>query len=186
MKDIRGLILTGGRSERFGRDKYMYPFHDKPQFQWLLDLCQGADLPAKLSCSLEQVPSLLDQPYIVDRYSQIGPIGGIASAMIEYSGPWLVIACDLPLITEKTLTKLMLAWDGTTDIVTYFDTNQHYPETTLTIYGPSCAVHIQEAIRAEKFSLRELIGKLKVRLLTPTCPEELHNANYPIDTTRKG
>ncbi|MBK7653437.1 MAG: hypothetical protein IPJ20_25650 [Flammeovirgaceae bacterium] len=72
----------------------------------------------------------------------------------------------------------MLAWDGTTDIVTYSDTNKRYPETTLTIYGPSCADHIQEAIRVEKFSLREVIGKLEVQLLTPTCSEELYNANY--------
>ena len=46
-------------------------------------------------------------PQIVDRQPGIGPIAGISAALLEHpKAAWLVLACELPFLTEHTLEHL--------------------------------------------------------------------------------
>ena len=41
---------------------------------------------------------------IIDNYSDIGPVAGVLSAMEEHPAvDWLVVACDLPNVSEDTI-----------------------------------------------------------------------------------
>ena len=48
------------------------------------------------------MPTRAGFPQIVDRQPGIGPIAGISAALLEHpKAAWLVLACDLPFLTER-------------------------------------------------------------------------------------
>ncbi|SVC28662.1 uncharacterized protein METZ01_LOCUS281516, partial [marine metagenome] len=53
-------------------------------------------------------PVRRDFELIVDRYEDMGPLAGMLSAMdIFPTQSWLVLACDLPNLDEKTIECLL-------------------------------------------------------------------------------
>src|ERR1700690_4215463 len=99
---IFGLILAGGYSRRMGRDKALLEFHGRPQVQYIFDLLNKYCDQVFLSKRVDQkdhknIPTINDAPEFTDH----GPLGGILSAMKEFpDANWLVLACDLPFITD--------------------------------------------------------------------------------------
>ena len=103
-----GLILAGGHSQRMGQDKSALSYHGKPQAEHVRDLlknvCAEIFISARPGQLAYDMPVIEDVPPFVD----IGPLGGILSAMTTHPGvSWLVMACDLPFADEKTLCYLI-------------------------------------------------------------------------------
>jgi molybdopterin-guanine dinucleotide biosynthesis protein A len=105
-----GLILAGGKSRRMGQDKALLKRDGRSQL---------ASLVALLEPMVERVfvstrPDQTDEPerrrfaQIIDRYSHIGPVAGVLSAMDDYPAvDWLVVACDLPNVDQLTIRHLI-------------------------------------------------------------------------------
>ena len=99
---IFGLILAGGYSRRMGQDKALLDFHGKAQVEHIYGLLQKYCASVFLSKRSDQ-DTYKNLAYIDDssEFSHHGPLGGILSAMKKYpQADWLVMACDLPFISE--------------------------------------------------------------------------------------
>ncbi len=94
---VTGIILAGGKSNRFGTDKTRFIYREKPLIEWvkeaLVPVCcecvVGTGSPDRLGIEgLRNIP---------DRYENCGPLGGIFSCLeaSRYADN-LVAACDLP------------------------------------------------------------------------------------------
>ncbi len=109
IKNLYGLILAGGFSKRMGQDKALMAYHGKPQIEYVQDLlnayCQEFFLSKRSNQSTyNNFPSIND----TEEFSDIGPLGGILSAMKAYPNvSWLIMACDLPFVTNETLRYLI-------------------------------------------------------------------------------
>ncbi len=106
---IYGLVLTGGRSTRMGRDKGSIRYHVLPQREHVYKLLQGICDAVFMSLRTDQL-SDLPQMYkaIIDQDVYQGPFNGMLSAAEEYPEvAWLVLACDLPFINENVLLSLI-------------------------------------------------------------------------------
>src|SRR5579862_3772381 len=106
-KNVGGFVLAGGKSSRMGRDKA------------LLEI-DGESLLARAA---RLVRAVLNEPVVIgftsghetqglkivaDDFPGYGPLGGIATALHISTTPWnLVIACDLPYLTEPWLEYLV-------------------------------------------------------------------------------
>ena len=90
--DLYGLILTGGRSSRMGKDKSLLEYHSKPQSQHLYELVKEFLPNTYLSVRAGQQFDYQGD-FIEDQLSTKGPINGILSAMQTSPGKaWLVLA----------------------------------------------------------------------------------------------
>lgn len=119
---IYGLLLAGGASRRMQRDKAQLVYAGEPQLLRAWHLLEAVTERAFLSVrdSQRQDPLRAGLAQIVDSYAAIGPAAGILSAQQACPGvAWLVIACDLPLLDEGTLRKLIDARDPATDATAY-------------------------------------------------------------------
>lgn len=108
-RPVWGCILIGGKSSRMGRPKHLLPGVDGRS--WLersvgiLDpyvenvvVSGGGELPA----SLVTIPRLADIP------GMQGPISGLVSASRWLPRcSWLVVACDMPLLSEEAVEWLL-------------------------------------------------------------------------------
>ncbi|MGI9159558.1 MAG: molybdenum cofactor guanylyltransferase [Saprospiraceae bacterium] len=178
-----GLALAGGLSTRMGTDKGLIAWHGKPQREHLLDLFRQAELPACLSIRPDQMPKALSTNCLIpDRYGAIGPAGALRSAMEAYPGrAWLVIACDLPLVTVQFLQWLMQHRDPAmlfTGCATAFG-----PEPLAAIWEPAAGELLARFTDAGAYSLRRILENQAVKIVAQPDSTTLLNANSPEDCT---
>jgi molybdopterin-guanine dinucleotide biosynthesis protein A len=178
-----GLALAGGLSTRMGTDKGLIAWHGKPQREHLLDLFRQAGLPACLSIRPDQMSRALSSHCLIpDMYGAIGPAGALRSAMEAYPGrAWLVVACDLPLISIEFLQWLMQQRNPEvlfTGCATAFG-----PEPLAAIWEPAAGELLARHVDAGAYSLRKILENQAVKIVSPPDPTTLLNANSPEDGT---
>jgi molybdenum cofactor guanylyltransferase len=110
MTPIYGLVLAGGSSTRMMRDKAALPYRGKTQLDRAFELAARHCSEVFVSVRASQVAdrSRAVHPMLVDSVAGEGPIVGIRSAMAAFPQvAWLVIACDLPFLSDAALEHLL-------------------------------------------------------------------------------
>ncbi|WP_318308467.1 molybdenum cofactor guanylyltransferase [Flagellimonas crocea] len=104
-----GLVLSGGSSTRMGEDKGLLEYHGIPQREHLYHLLGKVCDNVFLSIQKEQLAHVPDGfKTILDQDVHKGPFNGILSAFDAYDDvAWLVLACDLPFMTQDVLEQLI-------------------------------------------------------------------------------
>lgn len=130
--NIKGLVLTGGKSTRMGTDKSELNYHGKPQKEFVKELLENQEL--------EVFYSVHNQEYeneISDAFLNLGPFGGICSAFQrDPNSAWFVLAIDLPFVNQE-LIQLLLAKRNPAKVATAVKgKNKEFPEPLIAIYEP--------------------------------------------------
>ncbi len=112
---IQPVVLVGGRSRRFGRDKLREPWGDagKVLVERPIEALRrvfGRRVKVVGACD-PHVVQLADGE-MTDAHPGIGPIGGIVSALGAWSGPVFVLAGDMPGFQEHDVRRVVHAWQG--------------------------------------------------------------------------
>lgn len=122
--EITPVVLVGGRSRRFGRDKLREPVGQADSdvecggnSAWLVDrpiaalrAIFGPRVAAVGECD-PRVAARFDR-IIEDQHPGAGPIGGIVSALAAAEGPVFVLAGDLGAITAAEVQAVLEVWSG--------------------------------------------------------------------------
>ena len=129
----KGLVLTGGKSTRMGKDKSELNYHGKPQKEFIKKLLEQEGL--KTYYSVQRNNKQDDE--IHDTFFNLGPFGGICSAFQkDPNSAWLVLATDLPFVDEN-LVKLLLEKRNPAKVATaVIGKGKQFPEPLITIYEP--------------------------------------------------
>jgi molybdopterin-guanine dinucleotide biosynthesis protein A len=109
------VILAGGRASRFP-GKLEAPIGGKPLLAHVYDHFRAiapVTVAGRATFSPE-LDELLDCPIVVDRWPDMGPLGGIVSACMEMRAKRVfVVAGDAPSVDSRVLDALANAWqDG--------------------------------------------------------------------------
>jgi molybdopterin-guanine dinucleotide biosynthesis protein A len=175
-----GLVLAGGASTRMRTDKALLEYHGQPQVRWAFEL-------AARSCAATFVSVRPDQrqdsfraglPQIVDRQPGIGPIAGISAALLEHpKAAWLVLACDLPFLTEGTLQHLIAHRDPHKVATAYRSAHDGLPEPLCAIWEPGAREGVLAYIASGKQCPRKFLINSDTALLDLPEPAALDNVN---------
>ncbi len=103
-----GLVLTGGQSQRMGRNKAVLPFDGTPLVlrvaRRLAQICHPVYLVARAPETYRD----FELPVIVDAVSGYGPLGGLHAGLTAISTAYAVaVACDLPFLHVELLSHLI-------------------------------------------------------------------------------
>lgn len=108
---VWACILIGGRSSRMGQPKHLLKGQDGGGESWLertLRLVQPKVTGLVVSGKGELPKTLTGVQRIADIPGVAGPLTGVLSAMRWQPGvSWLVIACDMPFISDGALDWLL-------------------------------------------------------------------------------
>ncbi len=181
---LNGLVLTGGRSTRMGQDKSRLVYHEKPQREHLTDLLRPFCDAVYWSVNAGQAAELLltEQPLIVDAFDIPGPLNGILSAFRHAPGAtWLVVACDMPLLSEASLTALVNGRDAARPATAFYDSDGQFPEPLLSIWEPTMEPILQTALASGYYAPRPILMLADCHLLTIPDVRELLNVNKPAE-----
>ena len=108
---ITAVILAGGKSSRFGRDKSLLTVEGRLLLERSLDNWGGLFAEVIIvSESGDKFSSLSGIKETADIYRGRGPLGGVHAGLKLTSFPWsFVAACDMPHIEKELIVRLCAA-----------------------------------------------------------------------------
>jgi molybdopterin-guanine dinucleotide biosynthesis protein A len=107
-KDITGIILSGGKSSRMGRNKALLKVGDKTIIERVRDLLQGIFQDVILITNDPDKYKFLNLPMFEDVYKHKGPLAGIHSGLVNTSTEInFIISCDIPFMTQEMIKYLV-------------------------------------------------------------------------------
>lgn len=175
-----GLVLAGGASSRMRTDKALLDYHGQPQLRWAFELVSKFCAATFVSVRPDQreEASRAGLPQIVDRQPGIGPIAGISAALLEHpKAAWLVLACDLPFITEHTLEHLIAHRDPHKIATAYRSAHDGLPEPLCAIWEPDAREPVLAHIASGKHCPRKFLINADTALLDLPERVALDNVN---------
>lgn len=187
-RKILGLVLAGGKSKRFGRDKASYAFHDGiRQLDYAMSLldtfCERTVISVSEARSYSERGDF-DHDWIEDRPGIQGPIGGVMSGLVEARGKGLlVVACDMPLLEASLVLRLLTQRDESR-LATCYKATDGKPEPLCAIYEPGCLPVLERYVEEANLSLRSFLAAENVSQVTCRSPELLASLNTRDDIDR--
>jgi molybdopterin-guanine dinucleotide biosynthesis protein A len=159
---ITGVIMAGGKSSRMGTDKGLLLYQGKPLAQYSIDILRPFCSEMLISTHNPEY-SQFGLPLVQDVVPGCGPMGGIYSAfMITKAEYLLVLACDMPFVSNQTLEKLLENRFKFDCIVPVVDDKM---EPLCAIYSSSLLPNVESRINAGNLMLRGLIMESNHRLV---------------------
>lgn len=179
---LYGLVLAGGKSTRMGQDKHLLEYHGQPQAEFLYALLGSHCEHTFMSLRADQHdPNRSDHQVILDQDHYRGPFNGLLSAHAEHpEAAWLVLACDLPLINNDTIARLVKARDPLADGTAMATKKSNLPEPLVAIWEPGGLAIAKRYLKtAESSCPRKFLINHNCKLVHPAGDQELLNANNP-------
>ena len=179
---LHGLLLAGGKSRRMGSDKAELVLSDGLSLRDRgMQLLHTATEGASLSIAADDQRSY-QAPTVRDRRPDAGPLAGLEAAFHQApEAAWLVIACDLPFLTESVLQTLSDQRDPTADATCFTSRFDGKPEPMCTIYEPSAATKLTAALESDLRCARKFLFSLNRREIALPDAAALDNCNRPED-----
>lgn len=173
--EICALILAGGKSTRMnGNNKAFLKYKDKTFIENILEVLKDFE---KIYISVDDKEKYKNLNYelIEDEYKEIGPIGGIYSALKVIKEDYVFItACDMPKICMEFIDILKYNLKENDKCIVFEDEKGRlYPLGG--IYSKECLPYIEEMIRNDDYKLTSLVKKLNGRIIS------LNNADLKKD-----
>ncbi|MBF0482485.1 MAG: molybdenum cofactor guanylyltransferase [Desulfovibrionaceae bacterium] len=186
--DLAAVILAGGESTRLGRDKALIAVGG------VTLLARTAALAARVCrevyVSGRDPGNCLPQvAWFADATPRIGPMGGIMTALTVLARPVLALPCDLPLLTEPVLARLISRRDRRAKdavMTVYLHPETGYIESLAAIYEPAALGYLRGAAAMGMYKLSRAIPE-EARNHVPCRPGEaavFFNVNRPEDLDR--
>jgi len=181
-RPLYGLVLAGGRSTRMQRDKAALEYAGRSQLERAVELLTPLVERVFVSVRPDQAGDPLRARFaqIVDSGRAEGPIAGIVAAQSRHpDAAWLVLACDLPLLNEKTLQQLLQARRPDRQATAYRSSHDGLPEPLCAIYEPSSREAIAAYVASGRHCPRKFLINADAALLDQPEPGALDNVNTP-------
>jgi molybdenum cofactor guanylyltransferase len=185
---LKGLILCGGKSTRMQQDKSQIAYHGMPQWQYLYELVQSAVPEVYVSCREEQQVTLrADIPVIPDSIAGAGPSVGLLSAHAAFpEAAWLVLAVDLPLISEQSISYLLSNRQPEKDATSLISPFNNLPEPLIAIWEPSGLKKLLHNFNEGKNCPRKTLLNSDISQIENPFSTEQFNANTPDEMKEAG
>ena len=179
---VFGLVLAGGLSSRMKRDKATLEYGGKSQLERAYELA-ARHLPevfVSVRAAQAQDPARAHHPLIIDSVAGEGPIVGIRSALAARpDAAWLVLACDLPFLSDAALTQLLAERDPDASATAFRSSHDGLPEPLCAIWEPRSAAELDAYQAAGGKCPRKFLMRHAARIVEPSDRRALDNVNTP-------
>lgn len=163
---VTGIVLAGGRSSRFGKDKGFEPFARENLIERAANQLKGFhEVIVATSAELAvRVNALrLAARTAIDTRAGLGPIAGIhAGLLVSSTEHSLVVACDMPFLNRQLLLYMAGLRRGYDIVVPRVG---GFTEPLHAIYSKNCLPAIEKKINAGSPALHDLLQGPRVRFV---------------------
>ncbi len=190
MEKLRPIVLVGGRSVRYGRDKLREVAGSwDGRERWLVDVPIAALRAVFGSCVLlvgecDVEVAARGDGVMRDEFPGVGPIGGIVSALRQ-EGAVLVLPGDLPRVSERVVREIRLVAERSPGAWAVLARTDRL-EPCVGVYRAAALEPLMERVRGGNGPRRSLHDALPERhvALVDVAAAALANANTPEELAR--
>lgn len=163
---LSAIVLIGGRSRRFGRDKAAEVVVGRSLLQHVVDavatLAEEIVVVARRGGSFPPVESGLPLKQVEDVREGAGALGGLYSGLLLASHPRAVaLACDMPLVSEPLLRHLLGLFSDEWDVV--MPCWQGREEPLHAFYRRTCLPAIERVLDGGRRRFVDFLPEVRVR-----------------------
>ncbi len=159
--NIAGVILAGGKSSRYGRNKAFEKLGGKTLINHVVDTMTSLFQHTILMTNTPSEYEHLGLDMYEDLIKGLGPIGGIYTALkkIDQEAAFLV-ACDMPFLNRSLITYMVSVWENNDVVVPRMGWKL---EALHAIYRKSCVSRIEKNIGNGIYQVIQIFDHLTVR-----------------------
>lgn len=175
--DVTGLILAGGKSSRFGKNKAVEIINGETLLYRVVKRITSITPKIKVVTASPDysLPELLGIEVVYDIYQGAGPLGAIHAGLNASETEMnIVVACDMPFLKTDLLRYMIDIAKGYDAVVPRLRNNMIEPLHA--IYNKSCISTMKNILDKNEFRIYQAIEKLNVRYL-----EEKELLDYDYD-----
>lgn len=182
---LSGVVMAGGRSARFGRDKAAINIAGQTLLDRTVRLLAEVVDSVYVSINPEQADDALRNQYalLIDDQKDSGPMAGLLAAHRRApEHAWFALACDMPLLDLATLRELVGQRDAARAATVFSSPVDGGPEPLCAIYEPDTLARFRREVQAGRSLIpREELGQADICRVTPRNPAAMSNINRPED-----
>ena len=161
LSGVTGIILAGGKSHRYGRNKALVDFDGTPLLE------RGIGVLRTLFRNLIIITNTPDEyarfglPMFSDLIKGLGPLGGLYTGLKVIEDGWgFFTACDMPFLRGDLIQYIVSRRDGYDAVVPKVDWKI---EALHALYSKACRPAIKTMIDAREFQIIKLFEKIRIK-----------------------
>lgn len=173
MDNVAAYILSGGKNKRFQSDKARALYQSKPLITHMAETIAPFASAITVIADVPDKYHDLDLTTIADLLPDLGPIGGLYTALDHCLNDWLLLTpCDFLGINPDWI-KILLAQNQTNKPAIAYRDNFWQP--LLALYHKSALPIVKKQIDANQLALQNMLDNLNPLALD--LPADWHIAN---------
>jgi molybdenum cofactor guanylyltransferase len=184
-----GVILAGGKSSRYGRNKAFVRLEGVPLIERVSTVMGAIFERLLLVTNPPEEYAHLGIEMVGDLVRGVGPLGGIHTALKTFSGDaGFFVACDMPYLCEPLVRRMIELLEDYDAVVPRVD---GMAEPLHSFFGKGALPVIEEFIRAGRYQIVEILSRIKTRYVEEETLRGfdprlrfLANVNRPEDVSR--
>jgi len=158
---IAGVILTGGSSKRYGKNKAFLEIGGIRLIDRITEDMKNIFKRVILVTNDKKGYEYLGIPVVEDLITGLGPIGGIYTGLMSIpSQAGFFVACDMPCINRQLVRYMVDIQDNHAAVV---PSVANEIEPLHAIYAQSCLGPIRDLIDSKRYQVRLVYDQIPVR-----------------------
>jgi len=176
-----GFVLAGGKSSRMGSNKALLPFKGITLIEHVAAKVKKAAGNVTLVGDKAKY-SNFSYPVTEDIFPGRGPLSGIHAALAASQSEWsLIVACDMPEVTETFLTSLIERAEGGKAHAVIPAGPSGLPEPLCAVYSRRAFDGIARALEGGVRKVMDGLSGLEIDLWRVPDSRPFHNLNTPAE-----
>jgi len=162
--DVTGIILAGGKSLRFGRNKATEKVAGMTLVERVIKQLSSITREIILVTNegSSQFAAFNFLQVVSDIYPGKGPLGGIYTGLsTSHTDANIVVACDMPFLNTALLSHMAEISPGFDAVIPRWPNNQIEPLHG--IYSGSCIPVMKKRLEDNQLSISECLKEMRVR-----------------------
>ncbi|MDP2912044.1 MAG: molybdenum cofactor guanylyltransferase [Candidatus Omnitrophota bacterium] len=161
---MTAIILAGGKSSRFGRDKALVKIDGMPIIKRQINILAGIFKTVLVVTDNTRRYRLRGVKIIRDIIPEKGPLGGIYSGLMASDSFYnFVTACDMPFLNIGLVRYMLKKAAGYDAVVVRFNGRAH---PLCAVYTKNCLVLAGIRISKDNLKLSGLLKNVKTRVIS--------------------
>jgi molybdopterin-guanine dinucleotide biosynthesis protein A len=163
IEGITGLILAGGKSTRFGKNKALVELDGIRLIERVIQVMGSVFQRLIILTNSPHEYAYLNLPMVEDLIKGLGPIGGLYTGLESISDDaGFFVACDMPFLSESLIRHMVEIRDDFDVVLPKIDWKI---EALHGLYTKSCLPTIKELIDSQEYQVIRFFPKMRVKYL---------------------
>ncbi len=189
MEKVSFVLLAGGKSSRFGRDKSLLTIDGRPLVEATIEKCRPLFDELFVSSNAENKFGISGICELSDTYKDSGPMSGIHSGLTASRNEAVFFAaCDMPYFNAELAAEIISRAEGSEICIPIVGGKS---EPLFGVYKKRLLPIIEELLKEGVYSIRALLEKADTCyfdctewLLARSAQNAFYNINYQEDLSR--